>query len=262
MTGKNIIFNHRFTKKPNTYLHKWISFRLSCVFSLPFFCAHGHAEWRADGFAMLATDYIYRGYSLSDGKPTPKLNVTLSDSRSGFFAGLWLAKTDIAGLTDANRSQRRDIEAALSLGHSWSLNNEWRFSGSYNWLEYIRNHQPRDTDYSEYRLGLHYEDSFSLLSSYIDSHWNTGTEVTSLSALQRFVAPFNILGEAELGVVHLNRSYALQYEFLRLSLGYVINAKWSAAIEYSYSGGELRSFLEDDRIGNQLTFNVTHHFSF
>ena len=234
-----------------------------CTFFLCFlFSVQANAKWRADGFAALATDYVYRGYSVGDGKPTPKLNVTLSNNRNGFFAGLWLAKTDIAGLSDASQSQRRDIEAELSLGYSWLLSRQWSVSGSYNRLEYIRNHQPRDNDYSEYRLGLHYTDRFSLLTSYTNSHWNTDVESTSVSAIQRFSIPFNVLGEAELGVVYLNRSDTLQYEFLRLSLGAVIKADWSAAVEYSYSGGELREFLESDRIGNRLSFSVTHHFSF
>ena len=234
-----------------------------CAFFLGFlFSVQTNAEWRADGFAALATDYVYRGYSVGDGKPTPKLNLTLSNSRNGFFAGLWLAKTDIAGLSDASQGSRRDVETELSLGYTWFLNNEWSFSGSYNWLEYFRNHQPRDTDYGEYRLGLHYTDRFSLLSSYTNSHWNTDTESSSVSAVQRFSIPFNILGETELGVVFLNRSDTLQYEFLRLSFGAVIKSDLSVAVEYTYSGGELRDFLEDDRIGNRFTFSVTRHFSF
>ena len=217
-----------------------------------------HAEWQNDAFVSLSSDYVYRGVSIGNEKATPSASFALNH-HSGFFVSTWLSRADIAGI--ARTSHPRDWEAELHVGYNFSSDDDWNYSLSYAHLDYIRDEQPRDTDYQELRFSAHYTDLSSILISHSNSLWNTGFSSTAAAYVHRFAGPVDSLVEIELGGVRMNRTRQIDYGYLRAGVGLFFADSWSGKVEYHYSGGEVREVFNDDRVGGRVTASVSYHFS-
>ncbi|MFT3762253.1 MAG: TorF family putative porin [Pseudoxanthomonas sp.] len=60
---------------------------------------HRAVQW--NGGAILATDYVWRGQSLTAGKPSITAEIKMSHD-SGAFAGIWAGNIDLGSQADAN----------------------------------------------------------------------------------------------------------------------------------------------------------------
>lgn len=113
-----------------------------------------HAQAYVSGSVSAVSDYRYRGYSMSDGRPAAQATLAY-DHPSGAYAGLFVSsarlgaerETGIQGLGYAGYSRR------LASGMSWDAG-----------VAYSAFSRPSGYDYAEYRVGLAHVDWNAKLS--------------------------------------------------------------------------------------------------
>ena len=241
-----------------TNTHAWRVGLFGALLLCPFIT---HADpdnqpWQLSGDISLSSDYIYRGISLGDGQASPQLKAWLGH-QSGWFAALWLAKTDIDGVVGQSRS--RDWEAEYSLGYRYLLSPDWQLTVSHAWLEYRQDNSLRDTDYQESRIQFDYQDSLSLSAAYTDSLWNTGQEQFVVAATARQHLPWSSIAEVEVGLVDLESLDNDPYHYARVSVGRPFGKNWVGVLEYHYSGNTDAVF-NSSRTGSQVSLGLSYHF--
>lgn len=220
------------------------------------------AETRVQGYLSLASDYVYRGISFSDGQLSPQISLSAIDD-SGVFASLWLARDDIGGVF--NDSQPLDLEVEYQLGYQTLLNSDWSIGVSHAWLEYQTRHQPRNHDYRETRLNISYRDRLGGFISYARDIWTTGLDASTVAFSYRSVGPYQLLFEQELGAVYFDTdaggSGNTLLSFLRLSFGKRVGRDWLLSLDYHYSDASNDGVLASDRIGSRWVLGTRYHFS-
>lgn len=92
---------------------------LSAAMAGPVFAQDGvSAEWTVSGAAGVVSDYRYRGYSLSDGRPAAQAGLTASHS-SGVYGDVYVSTIEEYGLGDDGEGAH--IEATFSLGWAGAI---------------------------------------------------------------------------------------------------------------------------------------------
>ena len=155
-------------------------------------------------YAQLASDYVYRGISYADGKLSPSIALS-ANHNSGLYATFWAGRDDIAGVL--GNPQRRDIETEYSLGYQRVINRNWSASVKHTWHEYLRRYQPRNHDYQETQLQVHYRDFLSASIGYAENIWTTGRDAVHMSVSYRHSATLPVFEtvflEHEIGVTSI-----------------------------------------------------------
>jgi uncharacterized protein (TIGR02001 family) len=103
--------------------------------------AAAHAEVRWNGFVGAATEYIYRGLSLSNEQAALQGGVFIRDG--AWSAGAWGSTVELSA--DADRS----VEVNLHAARHWRLNSDWTVSAAYSRYEYVRDRLALDYDRDE-----------------------------------------------------------------------------------------------------------------
>lgn len=128
-----------------------------CLFflGLPF----AQAEWHGD--IKLLSDYVYRGYSKSRGKPIVQGHVDYLDD-AGWFAGLGLSQVRF---DDQLNTDRAEIEIKPYWGWSLPLSADWRTELSVSGYVYDNKVFNHEVSYAEFYASLHYQDWLSARAS-------------------------------------------------------------------------------------------------
>ena len=113
------------------------------------------AEWH--GELSFRSDYVYRGYSKSQGDPVVQGLIDYQ-SKSGFFGGLGLSQVNFNDNANANRAQ---LEIKPYLGGIIPLSVDWRAELSVSGYLYNGNVFGQNGDYAEFGASLHYQDWLS-----------------------------------------------------------------------------------------------------
>jgi uncharacterized protein (TIGR02001 family) len=113
------------------------------------------------------SDYIYRGYSKSDGGPAAQVNADLVHS-SGAFLGTWLSQVDLGGAR---------FELNPYLGAKVQLNSAWRMETLIAGYLYDAPVFAEDADYAEWVLDLGYRDLASVRFSFAPNAYGLGHDV-------------------------------------------------------------------------------------
>lgn len=239
-------------------------------FFTPFFLIFGlisvypvQAETQFQGYLSLASDYVYRGISFANGKLSPQLSLSALDD-SGIYGSIWISRDDISGI--ANNSQPLDIEVEYQLGYQTQFGSNWSIDISQAWLEYQTRNQPRNHDYRETRLNIHYLNRFSMFLSYANDIWTSGMDASTVAFSYRSVGPYQLFLEQELGAIYFDSNSTSNDDtllsFIRLSFGKSITKNWLLGIDYHYSKANHDSFFTRDRIGSRWVLSSRYHFSF
>jgi len=118
----------------------------------------------ADIIARLTTNYVYRGYTKSDDKPTAQGNVDLQRS-PGYFMGMWVSSVDFGGA---------DLEFNPYLGKQFGLSPDWKLVGMLAGYYYDRRVSGQHVNYREFSLRLAYRDLGSLRLGVSPDYYGTG----------------------------------------------------------------------------------------
>jgi len=233
--------------------------RQMCAFFVSVLPMAAQAEYQFYGYLSLTSDYLYRGLSLADGKVAPRASFGVNHD-SGWFLNTWVGRDDVAGLFGSARAL--DTELEFHAGYEWALNERWRASTSYAWLEYQTRNQPANHDYQEARAALHYDDRYSFFMAYAESIWSSGLDVFTVSASHRSVIYNNIFFEQEVGALRFTKDDGIIYPYLRLNVGKPLSDRWILGLEYQYSGSRAEKLFDSDRTGSHVAASITYHFHY
>jgi uncharacterized protein (TIGR02001 family) len=112
-----------------------------------------HAEWH--GELSFLSDYVYRGYSKSQGNPVVQGHLDYQDD-SGWFGGIGLSQVNFD-----NQSDHANVEINPYLSWTLPLSAGWKTELSVSGYIYDGKIFTQDANYAEFAAALHYQDWLS-----------------------------------------------------------------------------------------------------
>ena len=127
------------------------------------------------GYVALATDYVKRGVTQSDGDPALQLGAEVSFD-NGFYLGAWGSTMDI----NNGPTRQRDQEVNYYAGYLLTATDSLRFSAAA--VAYVYPGQTGNVDYNyrEYSLTGNFDDRVWLEFAYSPDLYNTGYSSTNI----------------------------------------------------------------------------------
>lgn len=105
------------------------------------------------GYAVLTTDYVFRGVSYSDSHGAVQLGGDVSFD-SGIYLGAWGSTIDIS----SGQGGQRDFELDYYLGYTLDVSNRWSVGANIVSYNFPGAEGRFDYDYFEYSLAINYND--------------------------------------------------------------------------------------------------------
>lgn len=141
----------------------WIPWAMFCLPALP----PPAAAAEVTGYAVLTSDYVFRGVSYSDGHPTAQAGIDLSLD-SGVYMGIWGSAIDVSiGPTE------RELEMNYYLGWEHEVSRDWTLGANVVAYTYPGTVGPIDYDYVEYSAVANFRDRAWLEYSYSPDLFHT-----------------------------------------------------------------------------------------
>jgi len=140
------------------------------------------------GYAVLTTDYVFRGVSHSDSHGAVQLGGDVSFD-SGLYFGVWGSTVDISN----GPGQQRDFQLDYYLGYGLDISSKWSVGANIVSYNFPGSEGQFDYDYFEVSLTSNYNDRVWLEYSYspdlfhsgyaaqnfeLYTEWQTGGELT------------------------------------------------------------------------------------
>ena len=114
-----------------------------------------NADWH--GELSFRSDYVYRGYSKSQGNPVVQGLINYQDD-SGWFGGLGLSQVNFDNLPNTNSAE---VEIRPYMGWALPLATDWSTELSVSGYIYNDKIFEQNSDYAEFSATLHYQDWLS-----------------------------------------------------------------------------------------------------
>ncbi|MEQ8663675.1 MAG: TorF family putative porin [Gammaproteobacteria bacterium] len=162
----------------------------------------------------LTSDYVWRGYSKTSGKPSVQLYVDY-EHPLGVYGGAWLSRVDFA---DEVSSDSADIEAIPYFGMTTALNEEWRLDVQLMHYLYDGEIFNNTSDYSELYAFVHYADLVTFEVAYTDDAYDKGIDTWNFHAIGRHSLRDDLLLTA--GVGYFDAAQVIEYNYLYYDIGF------------------------------------------
>jgi uncharacterized protein (TIGR02001 family) len=204
--------------------------------------AHAQAEpLRWGGSLSLSSNYVYRGLSQTDGRPSVQGGLYVR-SESGWSAALW------ASTVNRGPGPGADSEIDVQLSKAWSLDEQWSLQLSANHYFYPDDNRARPYEYDELVVSLSFQNRLTATVAYSPNTSRFSRDVfarhrTARSYEATFLQPLSLSWSLYGGVGH----YDLTDLF---DAGYWY---WSAGV--SYCVGQLQmdlSHIDTDHTARRL----------
>lgn len=112
------------------------------------------ADAKTSALVEFTSNYVYRGYSKSDGDPVLQGNIDYEHS-AGFFLGAWISQVNFGR---ERYRDRADVEANPYVGGTLELSENWRFGVTLAGYFYDGKIYGHAANYSESSALLYYRD--------------------------------------------------------------------------------------------------------
>lgn len=221
--------------------------RLSCLrqhslwFLLALFCsAECYAE--LSGSVTGATDYIWRGYSKSDGKPVVQANMDY-DFRSGVYLGTFASTVNFSDYGFENRST---VEFRPYLGFAYKLSEDWRLNTA--WTRYLYDGKifGQTVDYNEFYFYSHFRDLLTLNlnfseNSYQQNYMSFNSEITGRYPITDSIEISSTFG-------YNKQKKVLHYDYLYWTSGLTVHFSRNIGVDVRYFGGVYASSKKEELV--------------
>ena len=128
------------------------------------------------GYAVLTSDYVYRGVTYSDGHVAAQLGLDWS-FENGFYAGVWGSTIDI----QSGPGRSRDRQVNYYAGYAYPLNERWTIGGHVVAYRFPAQTGSVDYSYDEITASINYMDRIWAEYSYIPDLYRTDRHAHNLS---------------------------------------------------------------------------------
>ena len=175
----------------------------------------------------VASDYVFRGYSRSEGDPALQVGLRYRH-RSGFFVGGWASTVRFA-FDDAIGDPRR-AEVRGSTGYARPVGQKWFWNALVVRYEFPGSDDRIDTSYTEVQLSAQYRELISTTVAYSSSYRGHGGSGLFVEVTAGYPLPFKLdlsvgIGYAELDPSSVNHFYGhaevgRTFDRISVNLGY------------------------------------------
>lgn len=167
------------------------------------------------GYAVLTTDYVFRGVSYSDSHAAAQLGGDVVFD-TGIYFGAWASTVDLS----SGSGGQRDLQVDYYVGYGFDLSNKWSLGANVVSYNFPGAEGQFDYDYFEYSLTSNYNDriwfeysfspdifhtGYSTHNYDLYSEWQPGGELT-IGAGVGYYDVSNLIGSGytywQLGVTH------------------------------------------------------------
>lgn len=162
----------------------WILGAAAC---LPSALSLPAAAAEVTGYAVLTSDYVFRGVSYSDGNPTAQAGVDASLA-NGIYAGVWASAIDVSV-----GSTQRDVEINYYLGWDYGVSADWTIGANVVAYTYPGTIGPIDYDYFEYSTVVNFRDRAWLEYSYSPDLFHTSRHTHNIEVYGEWPLPRKLL---------------------------------------------------------------------
>ena len=211
------------------------------------------------GSLGVASDYVFRGVTQSDGKPSAQGDVHYH-AAAGWFAGLWAASVE--------RSSSRGTTAELNayLGYSLPLADAWNATVSAVHYDYPWNKPHQRYSYDEVVGTVAYADRLFLTAAASpDTSVGTTYGVSERRAAYSYDLAFHaplfqaLSANGGIGYYDLHRLVNAGYIYWSIGLGYDLGP---LQLQLSYIGtnGTAKALFYDDAAHNRWAATALWHF--
>lgn len=226
-----------------------------------FYSAHSYAD--VSGSLTGTTDYIWRGYSKSDEKPSIQGNIDY-EFESGIYLGVFASTVNFA---DDEFEDRSYAEFRPYLGWAYTLTEDWRFNAE--WTRYIYNGKifGEDVDYNEFYIFGHFRDLLSANFGFSEDSYQQGHMSFNYEITGRYPITDSLEFSSTFGYSNLLR--VLDYDYLYWNIGLTWHVFHNMGIDIRYYDGiefepedELftRWQFDPDVVNNSVVFSITVGF--
>lgn len=211
-----------------------------------------------------ATDYIWRGYSKSDGKPALQASIDY-EFNSGIYLGSFASAVNFA---DHGFDNRSTAEFRPYLGFAYKLSDDLRFNTA--WTRYIYDGKifGQVSDYNEFYLYGHFRDLLTVNlnfseNSYQQNHMSFNSEITGRYPITDSIEISSTFG-------YNDQRKVLRYDYLYWTSGLTVHFSRNIGIDVRYYGGSYASSEKEASfsqwqfhphvVDNRVVFSITVGF--
>ncbi len=179
------------------------------------------------GTVTATNDYIWRGYSKTDGGFALQANLDYEFS-SGFYLGTTISNIDFG---DDEFNDRANIEVIPYLGWTLNLAEDWRIDLQWSRYFYDGKIFGQHADYNEFYLFLHYRDLLTTSVSFSEDSYHQGHVTGEYGLTGRY--PITDVIEFSSSIGYSQIKEILEYDYLHWNAGFTYSFKY-VALDFRY----------------------------
>jgi len=172
------------------------------------------------GYVTIASDYVKRGVTQSDGNPAFQIGAEVAFG-SGLFLGVWSSTVDIAN----GPSSQRDLQVNYYAGYAFDASNSWQFSIGAVAYEYPVQTGSFDYSYEELMLGANFNDRVWLEFAYSPDLYGSGRSFTNVDLFAEW--PINSIWAIGAGAGYNDTSNLTGRAYQYWQLGVTASLDWA-----------------------------------
>jgi uncharacterized protein (TIGR02001 family) len=220
-----------------------VIFSVGCLALLPRL-TNGDTKYSAS--LKITSNYLYRGYSKSQGHPAIQGNIDY-EHRSDFFIGSWLSQVEFG---DKSFNDRANIEANPYAGMSLGLLENWRIEATLAGYLYDGKVYGRTSDYGELYALLHFRDLVTVRLGDSYDAYGRGRSILDYAVDLRL--PLTDTIEVSAGMGYEDANAVLSYNYIYWNIGATWFLHRHAAIDLRYYNTHRFDKREDATAGFEL----------
>lgn len=187
--------------------------QIAGLISSAFFLMPGVHAAEFTGYAVLTTDYVYRGVTSSDGHGAAQLGGDVA-LESGIYFGIWASTIDI----DNGPSRLRDTQVNYYAGYAFDLNDRisagvsvvaYAFPGATGTIDY---------DYEEYSASVNFRDQVWFEYSFSPDLYTTGYDTHNFDLLGEWPVAWDMTLGAGIGYYDVSELTGQGYSYWQLGI--------------------------------------------
>ena len=128
--------------------------------------AEEESPWSVSGSVAVTSNYMWRGFTQSDGDPALQAGVTVAHE-SGFYAGFWGSSIDF---NDGFFVDSSELELDLFLGYGFALGENTALDLNFNYYAYPGSWEGYDYDFFEISATISHD--FGFASAALKGAWS------------------------------------------------------------------------------------------
>jgi uncharacterized protein (TIGR02001 family) len=146
------------------------------------------------GYAVLTTDYVFRGVTYSDGHAALQAAADVALD-SGVYLGAWASSVDISN----GPGQQRDLQLNYYVGYSHDFQSAWSVGANVVSYTFPGTEGDFEYDFLEYSIVANYDDRAWLEYSYSPDVFHSGSDTHNIDLYAEWGLPEQLLFGAGAG---------------------------------------------------------------